>query len=271
MKVRRLFVSLGSLLAAGLVALAAPALGQTAGPRNPCRDTGDLDRPTHCEVRELAVPVVGDLLAVDAAPNGGITVHGWDRHEIQLQARVTATSDTVEQARALAGQVRVLTDGGRVRAEGPRTGDGSGWSVGYDLMVPSQWNLDLTSQNGGISIAGVQGQLAFKTTNGGIKLSDVNGDVKGATVNGGVHVELSGAGWDGEGLDVETKNGGVRLSVPDGYSAHLETGTRNGGLHIDFPVTIQGSWRREISTDLGSGGAPIRARTVNGGVTIERK
>lgn len=271
MRDRRLFASFGSVLVAGVLALAAPVSAQGTQPRNPCRDTGDFDRPTHCEVRDLAVPIVGDLLTVDAAPNGGIAVRGWTRHEIQLQAKVTATADTAEQARALAGQVRVLTDGGRLRAEGPRSEEGSGWSVSFDVMVPGQWNLDLSTRNGGISIADVQGRLAFSTTNGGIKLDHVNGDVKGSTVNGGVRVELDGAGWDGEGLDVETKNGGVRLAVPDGYSAHLETGTQNGGLRVDFPVTVQGNWRRTLSTDLGSGGAPIRLRTVNGGISIEKK
>jgi DUF4097 and DUF4098 domain-containing protein YvlB len=271
MRDRRLFAPLGIVLAAGLLALAAPAPAQTGQPRNPCRDTADSDRPNHCEVRDLAVPIVGDLLTVDATPNGGVAVRGWDRHEIQLQAKVTASAETIEQAKALAGQVRVLTDGGRLRAEGPPPQDGSGWSVSYDVMVPSQWDLDLSTKNGGVSVAGIQGRIAFRTINGGIRLSDVNGDVKGSTVNGGVRVELTGAGWDGEGLDVETKNGGVKLSVPDGYSAHLETGTHNGGLHIEFPVTVQGNVRREISTDLGSGGAPIRLRTVNGGVTIERR
>jgi hypothetical protein len=208
---------------------------------------------------------------VDATPNGGIKVSGWNRQEIQLQAKVTAHADTADAARGLANRVRVLTDGGRVRAEGPRASDGSGWSVSYDLMVPSQWDLDLRSRNGGISIADVQGALAFETTNGGINLRNVNGHVTGRTLNGGVRVQLDGPGWEGEGLDVETTNGGVTLSVPDGYSARLETGTRNGGMRVDFPVQVHGRVDRTLTTDLGGGGAPLRLMTVNGGITIEKK
>ena len=70
---------------------------------------------------------------------------------------------------------------------------------------------------------------------------------------------------------VETSNGGVHLRVPEQYSAHLETGTVNGGLNIDFPLTVQGRLDRQISADLGSGGAPIRVRTHNGGVKISKK
>jgi hypothetical protein len=54
-------------------------------------------------------------------------------------------------------------------------------------------------------------------------------------------VELGGDRWDGEALDVNTTNGGVVMSIPDNYSAKLETGTTNGGISTDFvvPVTIR--------------------------------
>jgi len=62
----------------------------------------------------------------------------------------------------------------------------------------------------------------------------------------------------------------VRLLVPDGYSARLETGTVNGGIRTDIPVTLSGNISRRISLTLGSGGAPVRAMTTNGGVIIQR-
>jgi hypothetical protein len=63
----------------------------------------------------------------------------------------------------------------------------------------------------------------------------------------------------------------VHLEVPEGYSAHLEAGTRNGGLDIGFPVTIQGRLNKTLETDLGSGGPTIRLRTTHGGVTVARR
>ena len=120
--------------------------------------------------------------------------------------------------------------------------------------------LSLKTTNGGISIRDVDGTVEFRTVNGGVKLTNMAGDVKGRTSNGGVDVDLEGPGWRGEGLDVETSNGGVHLRIPEQYSAHLETGTVNGGLNIDFPVTVQGRVDRQISADLGSGGAPIRVQ-----------
>jgi DUF4097 and DUF4098 domain-containing protein YvlB len=83
-------------------------------------------------------------------------------------------------------------------------------------------------------------------------------------------VELSGDRWDGETLDVRTTNGGVKMSVPENYSARLEAGTVNGGINVDFPVTVQGRLNKQLALNLGSGGATIRAMTTNGGVHISR-
>ena len=50
-----------------------------------------------------------------------------------------------------------------------------------------------------------------------------------------------------------------------------ETGTVNGGMSIDFPVTIWGNIGRRITTTLGSGGPRIRAVTTNGAVRIRER
>jgi hypothetical protein len=52
------------------------------------------------------------------------------------------------------------------------------------------------------------------------------------------HVDVTGDHWDGSGLDVETHNGGIRLTHHDA---------------------------------LGSGGPRLRAITTNGGVTIGQR
>ena len=98
----------------------------------------------------------------------------------------------------------------------------------------------------------------------------MGGSVKGSTTNGGLVVELTGDRWDGETLDVSTTNGGVIMSVPENYSAHVETGTVNGSVNTDFPVTVQGRITKQLALNLGSGGATVRAMTTNGGVHLKK-
>ena len=70
---------------------------------------------------------------------------------------------------------------------------------------------------------------------------------------------------------VDVSTGAVRMTVPELYSAELETGTTNGPVNVDFPVMVQGRFGRHLSTTLGSGGAKVRVITTNGGVTIRRR
>jgi DUF4097 and DUF4098 domain-containing protein YvlB len=81
---------------------------------------------------------------------------------------------------------------------------------------------------------------------------------------------LKGTKWQGAGLDLQTTNGPVNLSIPEGYNAHLETGTVNGPMRFDFPVTVQGRIDRRLSLDIGSGGPTIRVVTTNGPVIVRR-
>lgn len=247
---------------------------QVGGDADPCRTEnrwGSDDDEQHCEVRDSTLPA--GALNVDAGQNGGIVVEGWDRNEIRVRAIVRANARESARARELVGQVQVQAGGGRVYATGPDSLRRENWSVSYRINVPRKNDLDLRANNGGITIVAVQGNMHFDTTNGGVKLQDVGGRVNGETRNGGLNVTLSGDRWDGEGLDVETSNGGVTLAIPDNYNAELETRTVNGGLRIDFPITVQGelTGRKGLSTTLGSGGPLVRVRTTNGGVKIGRR
>ena len=251
---------------------ARPATAVQRTDEDPCRDTGwDDDHFRTCEVREESLPA--GPLTVDAGRNGGIRIEGGDVSDIRIRAVVTSQARSEAAAKQLASEVQVQAGSGKVSAVGPSTRDDAWWSVSYRITVPRRTDLDLHANNGGVTIREVAGTMRFKTTNGGVRLHDLAGDVRGETRNGGLQVTLNGDRWDGAGLDVETSNGGVDLSIPEGYNADLTTRTVNGGFRTDFPMTIQGelSPRQGISTTLGAGGPPVRVRTTNGGLRINKR
>jgi DUF4097 and DUF4098 domain-containing protein YvlB len=223
-----------------------------------------------CEVREetLAPPAGG--LNVDAEPNGSIRVRAAAGGQVRVQARVETHASSLEEARALAKQVEISTEGGRIRARGPHDGHDQWWSVSYRIEAPAATDVSLRAMNGSIDLRGMTGTTRFRTLNGGVDLADMAGDVSGSTTNGGLDIVLAGRRWEGAGLDVRTTNGGVDLTIPEGYSAHLITSTVNGGLDLGFPITVQGRIDRDLTVDLGGGGTTIRAATTNGGVHLHR-
>jgi hypothetical protein len=255
---------------ASTAASAVAGVGTVAAQTSCDDEWGRGDRDRFCEVREQTLPAAREL-RVDGGTNGGISVEGWDRDEIRMQAKVWANAESEARAESIVAEIRVVVESGRIRAEGPDTGRRESWGVGYALMVPRGTDLDLETTNGGISVAQVTGETRFRATNGGVHLEGLAGDVRGRTTNGGLHVALAGAAWQGQGLDVQTTNGGVTLEIPERYSAELETGTTNGTIDVDFPVTVQGRIGRKINAPLGAGGAPVKVVTTNGGVRVQRR
>jgi len=259
---------------AAVLVLGAPLAAQRrAAGSDWCADESwGNDREGFCEVREYRVPASGSALTVDGSPNGGISVEGSSRSDIVVQARVVATAATEDEAKSIASRVQVVATAVRVDADGPRNlGRRENWNVSYRIAVPTHTPLTLTTTNGGITVDAVDSRVELRTTNGGVKLSKMSGDVEGRTTNGGIDVDLDGTTWNGAGLDVQTTNGGVRVAIPGQYNAHLETGTKNGHVRLDFPVTVQGDIGKSFSADLGSGGPTLRVRTSNGGVRITKK
>jgi hypothetical protein len=260
-----------ALAALFTVGLAMPVGAQT--PRFTCEidyDQGSTRR--HCEIREYTIGASGTALGIDARPNGSIEVIGSPRADVLVRARVVANARTDATAQQIASAVQVRAVPGQVSADGPRDlEDRQGWSVSYQVLVPMQTWLSLRSTNGALRISDVDGEIDFQTTNGAVTLANLSGQVKGRTTNGAVNVVLDGPSWTGPGLDVETTNGAVKLSVPDGYSARLQASTVNGRTRVDFPVTMQGRLDRGLDVTLGSGGPTIKVTTRNGGVQVSSR
>lgn len=222
-----------------------------------------------CELRRAVVPLEGQLSV--KGTNGGIEVIGEDRADIAIEARITADGSSQEQARSLMQQIKIITTG-VIHADGPQSSlwSRNGWSVNYRLHVPRRLSANLHTENGGIVLSHLDGVLMAETTNGGLVLTDLAGDVHATTVNGGVQLQLSGSRWNGAGLFAQSTNGGISATAPDHYSAHLVAETEHGGISVDFPITIQGSIRNQIDTNLGEGGPTIEVKTVNGGVSLAK-
>jgi DUF4097 and DUF4098 domain-containing protein YvlB len=163
-----------------------------------------------------------------------------------------------------------IDTGGTVEAHGPHPIGARNWSVSYKLRVPYHLAADLYTMNGGIQLSGLNGSIHGETTNGGLSIDHLAGDVHLSTTNGGIHAKLDGPTWRGAGLQASTTNGGVTVSMPPNYSAHLVANTTNGGTSLSIPVADQsGLHRHSIDTNLGSGGPTVSFETTNGGISIQ--
>ncbi len=221
------------------------------------------------DLREMNIDPTGTL-TVDAGQNGGVKVIGEERSDVLIRACVQAWGGNEAEAQERTKRVKIETDG-VIRG----TAEDKKFSVSFEIFVPLNMDLDLKARNGGLSVRNVSGKITLNTENGGIAVADAGGKIKGTTENGGVSIVLNGTQWNGEGVDLETSNGGVSVTMSQHYSANLEIQTVNGHLKSTLPgmtaVKNSRTTGQTVNAAVNGGGAPIKVRTVNGGLVVKER
>ncbi len=146
-------------------------------------------------------------------------------------------------------------------------------SVRYRVLVPKGLRVSVRTQNGGITLDGVDGTLVAATTNGGVSGSSLSGAVDATVVNGGIRLHIASLTGDAR---LSSVNGGVLLELPSTIAADIEATAVNGGVSIDDRLAGVGVRRdegaggptRRLAATLNGGGHKIALSTTNGGVRV---
>lgn len=199
--------------------------------------------------------------------NGGVTVQGWDRNEIRIQAVKTSRKNPSDVER-VSIDVSATPEGVSVATRYPQE-EGVEVLVEYTVRLPHSARIQhIGTINGTLRIAGVDTLRDLRTVNGNIEVYEGGGIVHARTTNGSVRLDLARFGEGGE-ASAETTNGSVLLAVPEEIHASLEALCLNGDFRSEIPLKLEGSLRpREIRGKFGKGGSPIRLRTVNGSIRV---
>ena len=116
---------------------------------------------------------------------------------------------------------------------------------------------------------GVEGGGALSSVNGNIEVSNCSGRFSEKTTNGDIRVELRQL-LEGGPMSLETVNGSVLLGLPAGAKADLKVLSMNGEVYSELPVprTAGALAPHAFKAKLGTGGAEISVRTINGGIRL---
>lgn len=141
--------------------------------------------------------------------------------------------------------------------------------VNFRVRVPAGVLFDGHTVNGDLEANRLNGDLDLHTVNGSIRFS-TSGQAQASTVNGSIRGEIGRADWS-DTLTLNTVNGGITLTLPDGINTELRASTVNGDISTDFPLMVSGRIsRRRLDGTIGRGGRVLSLRTVNGGITLKR-
>jgi hypothetical protein len=219
-----------------------------------------------------------------------------------------------EEARRLADrvEVRIEQQGDRieVRTSYPET-DWSSFQdaevlVHIDVRGPVKSDLDVSAEDGPLTITGFEGDLRLSTEDGDLSVSDCSGvaritaedgdvivrgfdgDVDAGIEDGNLRLDgklgrLTADAEDGD-IDVrldtgalmtadwriEAADGGIRMEVPEGFAAELDVDTNDGSIDVDVPSTAAEFSEGRLTGAMNGGGHRLVIRTEDGSVRLSK-
>jgi DUF4097 and DUF4098 domain-containing protein YvlB len=201
--------------------------------------------------------------------NGGVQVNVWDQNTVRVQA--VKEGESREELDSLRIEVSASASSVAVTTRYPE-GSHNHLSVEYTLTVPKGVALDtIELVNGGLTVAGLGGEVRAKLVNGEAKLSGLAGNVEVHTVNGEQQIELQQLS-SGQKVELQTVNGSVELRLAPSVAAEVEAKTVNGHLSNDFglPVNKHEFVGADMNGSIGSGGGRLHLESVNGAIRLTR-
>lgn len=225
--------------------------------------------------------------------DGAVNVHAWDKPEVMYTAVKRATDDREMQgiklkAQAAGSEVNIRADFDKSFAHvyndnGGRVSYTSNASAEFDLYVPRNSALFISTGDGRLRIDGVNGEVELRTGDGSIDVTGARGRLRAETGDGRIRVENfegDAEARTGDGritldgnfsrLAARTGDGTISLSLPEGANATVETdgeSVYNDGVAVaetDAESRVR-RWR------IGGGGQVLTLRTGDGQIILRRR
>jgi hypothetical protein len=219
-------------------------------------------------------------VTVAGAPNGSITVEGWQRNEVEVSAEIELHAGTEEELSRLAAvnnfvidedsnHLRVITTGTHDRAfmkraakNFPKSLIGLPWKIDYHIKVPAMTDLEVNAGIGPTKLAGVEGAIRLNALQTDATLSLTGGLVAVIIQSGTADVTIPALSWHGLGVDIKVASGNLNVGLMPGFSADINaTILRTGEVKNAYP-NLEPRERNSITPQS------LRARAGNGGATL---
>ncbi|HZG52531.1 MAG TPA: DUF4097 family beta strand repeat-containing protein, partial [Pyrinomonadaceae bacterium] len=210
--------------------------------------------------------------------SGTVRISAWDRAEVRVEAvKHAETRERLEEARivvdASADSVNIET---RYPEEAFRSERGNGRrnpaSVDYTVSVPRgarlesveviSGRLDIENMTGGVTASCISGRLTARNLAGEAKLSNISGALE-ATFD-----RLD----DASNVSLGNVSGQIVLTIPSDTNGTIKASTLSGQITNDLGLPIRrGEYvGRDLSGQLGRGGARLKLNSVSGQIRIQR-
>lgn len=195
--------------------------------------------------RTAAIRAGGELRIKNFS--GKVTITGSRRGDVAIHAVRRATRDRLDNIKL---EVRETGSGVTIeanrKADGWRDRDNNVVHTDLDIQVPEDVTLDIDVFSSDIKVTGVTGRQRLHTFSGNI-------DVDGAASS----------------VNAETFSGDIELALAQGVGGRVTFDSFSGSLRSDAGMMTRSAGRRNVTGEIGTGGAnDYRFKTFSGDARI---
>ena len=209
--------------------------------------------------------------------DGQVTIRGWDKQEVSYTATKAARDEETLKGISIQSQQQ-----GEAVSITAITDDHESGTVDFDVYVPRQSTLHVSSGDGALNLEGVKGQITLRSGDGPIEVSNGGGQLQVNTGEGVIRVikfegQVDARTGDGEialdgnfnAVTARTGDGTISLSVPAGSSFTIETNApdeiNNEGFTVAEDITPSPRVKR---WRIGNGGKVFVLKTGDGKILL---
>jgi len=230
-------------------------------------------RAKYARTVSMSVPVgQAAELCVETAV-GSITVTGADVADCNITAEITVKAETQDEARKLAGQVRIeakpFGDKLSVKVSKPAELKKRSLEVKFKIVAPRQLKLDCSINVGSVNVSDMNDRIKVSGNVGSVFCRRVVGDIDVTSNVGSVEVDYAEAAAAACNATITTDVGSIEFTAPAQLSAQVNASTSVGSVKTYKPITVVGKVGKSITGTIGAGEGKVRLETNVGSIHIK--
>lgn len=141
-----------------------------------------------------------------------------------------------------------------------------GGSVEYEVRVPKNVEVEISTTNGDISMLNVPNTAKLNTINGEILFANAYGVYEATSVNGSIVGNIDST----KGIYLKTTNGSIKLGNMKNVSCEVNVSNVNGSIkYKDIEFKNLSSSKHSLSGILNNGGAKMDVSSTNGSIRFQ--
>lgn len=223
----------------------------------------------------------GGTLTIVGAPNGSITIEGWQKNEVEISAEIEVQAETETDLARLAavngfvvdqdfGHIRILSVGTndknyikRIDKKFPKNLLDKPFRVDYHIKVPTFCDLEINGGRGDFNLSKVEGAMQIRFLEGNSEMNLTGGAIDAVFGGGSVSVNIASRNWRGRHADIQLATGSLNVQFLPNTNADINASVlRTGKIENSIEALKPRDQRAKFTEKT------VIARYGNGGATL---